>query len=73
MDPNDVTFGAEARRFMETYELREDAVRYAMANAAIDWQEGEWTVVIGHNPDGRRLRMTCGPDRAHVQTVRPIE
>jgi hypothetical protein len=71
--PSEVTIGDEARVFMDTYALREDAVRYATANGATDWEEGGWRVIIGHDPDGRRLRMTCRRDSLHVVHVRPIE
>jgi hypothetical protein len=74
MDLTNVTFGEEAQQFLARYALREDAVAYARANATVAWQEGEWLVVIGHDPDNCRFRMTCKvDDPGRIVTVRPVE
>jgi hypothetical protein len=75
MEPNDITFGTEALEFMKTYRVREDALRYARANPALENPiDGEDVIeVFGHDPDGNRYRFMCEKDRpSHILTFRPV-
>jgi hypothetical protein len=75
MELSDVTFGTEASQFKSRYGLREDALRYARAHAAVEYEDEneDVIVVIGHDPNGRRYRFSCRKDRpSHVLTFRPV-
>jgi hypothetical protein len=65
-------FGQEAQEYMERYQLREDAIAYAASNLAVDDEEDEhgYRVVFGHDPDGRRFRITLRGDV--IVSVRPV-
>jgi hypothetical protein len=71
---SELEIGEEAREFLQQQNLREDAVQYAFATAAVDYEDSDIRVMIGHDPDGRRWRMTLGPLPDHptrLLTVRP--
>lgn len=74
MKPNEITFGTEASEYKSTYGYRDDALRYARANpAAVEYEDDDVIVVVGHDPDGNRLRFTCQKDRpSHILTFRPV-
>jgi hypothetical protein len=77
--PEDVELGPETQRYIAEQNLDPDAVREACATAAVAWRDqedppsdGDWLVVLGMLPDGRRLRMTCGPTVGHVASARIV-
>lgn len=78
MRPEDVELGPETQRFAHDNDIELADVRHARATAGeqtwMDDQpiEGEWLVFFGSTPDGRRLRMVCGPQLNIVATFRPV-
>lgn len=79
MRPEDVELGPEVQRFAHNNSIDLDEVRHARAATGQPiWTDdqpdaGNWQVFIGQTSDGRKLRMTCGPELHIVATCRPVE
>ncbi len=71
----DFEIGDEAREFMTRYEVREDAVRYAAANATSEviYEDEDVVIAFAHDPANRRLRLVFSRDRRRLLQVRPVE
>ena len=72
----DFEIGEEVRQHMAETGLREDAVRYAARGLTfeeIEHEDEDAVIVIGHDPDNRRLRLAFNQSRRKLLHVRPVE
>lgn len=68
--------GDEVKEHMAETGLREDAVRYAARGLTFEqseYEDEDVVIVIGHDPDNRRLRLAFNQSRSKLLHVRPVE
>jgi hypothetical protein len=73
---DDFEIGEEAEQHMAETGLREDAVRYAAEGLTFEqteFEDEDVVIVIGHDPDNRRLRLAFNKARTRLLHVRPVE
>lgn len=68
--------GDEVRQFMQQTGLREDAIRYAATRPTVEqkqeYEDEDVVVILAHDPENKRLRLTFTADRSRLLTVRPV-
>jgi hypothetical protein len=73
VQPGQVAFGEEARRFCDLYGIELDDVREAYREADSITREAPYVILVGDGPSGQRYRMTCREtDLGIIKTVRPV-